>query len=149
MNYSRILHPDPRISKPTNLPQRLMSCLNYQWPAWWNASLCCLSSGQGADDYRDLHNQVVPAVFHWPGKDALGFFLLLCYLHAWLSTCVFSKYHTLKKMLIFYKMGYYVQSHKAKEINKGEDKNNCMSLTSQFLLPHHKQSQGDGSESAV
>lgn len=30
MNYSRILHPDPRISKPTNLPQRLMSCLNYQ-----------------------------------------------------------------------------------------------------------------------
>lgn len=61
----------------------------------------------------------------------------------------FCKYHTLKKMLIFYKVGYYAHSHKAKKINKGEAKNNCMSLmTNQFLLPHHKQSQGDGSASS-
>lgn len=41
------------------------------------ASLCYLLLGQGADDYRDLHNQVVPAVFHRPGEDGFGLFAAL------------------------------------------------------------------------
>lgn len=79
-----------------------------------------------------------------------GFFAALLFACMVNLPGVFCKYHTLKKVLIFYKMGYYAHSQKREKVNKGEAKNNCMSLmTSQFLLPHHKQLLGDGSASAV
>lgn len=58
-------------------------------------------------------------------------------------------YHNLKKVIIFYKVGYYAHSHKAKKLIREKLKITVSLMTSQFPLPHHEQSLGDGLAAAV
>lgn len=119
MNHSHILHSDPRTSQPTKQPpSKPYELLE---PPVTSLVKCLSLFAVFPQDKEQMTTGIYTTkwflqCFIDRVRMLWGFFAVLLFACMVNLPVFFCKYHTLKKMLIFYKVGYYAHSHKAKKL---------------------------------